>query len=1088
MIYKYLILILISISTLPAFAKEANFPRHPSVSPNGDVIAFSYGGDLWTVPIEGGRASRLTVSSAYEHSPRWSPDGEWIAFSANRCGNDDVYIIPSSGGQSKQLTFHESDDQVCSWAPDAGSVIFHSRRDDRYPDKPILYCVPIEGGTPFAIMKSFGTDGVISSDGRKMLYTRSGKNTSWWRRHYKGSASPQIWIYDFENDKHIVLTDTGQHKTGEDYRRPPSRWSFWGSDGSIFVTSEQDGTPNIYKRLSDNRWENITNYTEDGVRFPSISANGRIITYEHKLGIYVIENEGESRKLNIIAPLDNPKSTKEKIKYTNKAERLTFSPDGQQMFIEVRGEIFAGRVVDDDDKAARGRANSITRDNPAREGDFTVSPGGDSLIFVSDRNGNRNLYIAYSSNDETPELARTFDVSIEQLTDNSADEYRPQWSPDGSSIAYRRGKGDLVIRNLKSGKEFELLKGWSLLQYAWSPDGKWIAFAREDNDYNSDVFIIPAEGHAEINISRHPDEDTFPVWSADGRKLAFRSRRKENNWNLHFVFLREEDHYKSTADWAEEERQSKSKKKDKDDKEKKDKDKKKKDEDKSLIEVVIDTTEIFRRIRRVACIANEDSDIAISLDGKKFAYVDDYNGKRDLYIADWTSENKKRLTKDGEKPKFISFTEDGKRIRYLTGSGKVKSIGIEGKKSKSHPFDARVTVNWQAERRQKFGEIWRTLNDRFYHPDFHGYNWAAIRDKYQSQIDAASCERDFGDLMDMMIGELNSSHSGYWSPSFGHSYSTGRLGLDFVPSRLDTPVRQKDLPGLLIKYVQPKGPCDRIKEPIEVGERLIAVNGTKLDHEVNLHELLRDQVGQRVELVLAKGKKERRVVVRPMGAYIQGALRYDEWVKDKREMVDSLSDGELGYLHLRGMGNPSLARFEAQLYSMANGKDGLVIDVRNNGGGWTTDYVLAMLQVRRHAVTFPRDGGPGYPQGRLPLYSWVKPIIVLCNEYSFSNAEIFSHSIKTLGRGKLVGVPTPGGVISTGGHRLLDGSGFRLPLRGWYTGKEPSRDPRRNMEGNGAVPDIIVPLIPGQMINGEDEQLETAVKELLQEVNTGVNH
>ncbi|MCF7810219.1 hypothetical protein K9N50_04440 [bacterium] len=1054
-----------------AQAQEATFPRHPAVSPDGKAVAFSYAGDVWSVSSEGGRALRLTVSPAYEHTPHWSPDGKWIAFSGDRCGNDDIYIIPAEGGQSRQLTWHESRDLICDWSPDGSAVIFTSRRDDRYSDLDMLYRVPVEGGTPAPIMDSYASDAAVSRDGKQVLYTRDGTNTPWWRRHYRGSASPQIWMYEPENGRHTAITDTGKLETGDDFLRTPSRWALWGRDGVYYITAEPDDTPNIFKRTTDGAWHKITNYTGDGIRFPSISHNGLVLAYEYGLDIYLIEDEAEPRKLEIIAPLDNSQISPEPVKYSNKAEQLIFAPDEKQMFIEVRGEVFASRIVGDDDKAARGRANAVSGNNPAKDGDFTVSPGGDSLIFVSDRSGSRDLYLVYSNDPETKELSRAFSFETKQLTSDPADDHSPRWSTDGKKVAFVRGKGDLIILDIESGKERTLLEGWSMNQFRWSPDSKWIAYSREDNNYNSDVFIIPVDGGNPVNISRHPDDDDFPVWSGCGRKLAFRSKREGDYYHLHMVFLRLEDYYKSAADWAEERRNPKSKDKDKDEK----KDDKDKEKEAETVEVIIDTTDIYERIRTVTAIA-EGGEIAISPDGKKYVYVNDIQYERDLYIIDGTTKDITRLTNGGENPRSISFNKKGDKIYYIAGSGNVKSVGINGKDKDSHPFDATVLVQWTEERQQKFGEIWRTLNDRFYDSNFHGQSWKALGDKYRKLIDFASHERDFGDIVNMMFGEVNASHMGYRPAGMDDGKNTGRLGLDFDFTASG--------PGYVIKHIQPESPCITVKEPVKIGERLVSVNGVKLNAGVNLHQLLQDQVNQRTELLIAdaKGKNERRLIVEPMGGWLMGWLRYDEWVSDRRALVDSLSEGKLGYIHLRGMGDPSLSRFEAQLFSEAEGKDGLVIDVRYNGGGWTTDYILAMLQVKRHAVTFPRDGGPGYPQGRLPLYSWVKPITVLCNEYSFSNAEIFSHAIKTLERGKLVGVPTPGGVISTGGNGLLDGSGFRIPLRGWYQGTEPKRNDERNMEGNGAVPDRIITLKPDQILPKDDAQLIGAVEDLLKEV------
>ncbi len=1065
-----LTLLILILSVIPLTAQEATFPRYPAVSPDGEHIAFGYAGDIWTVPIAGGRAYRLTVHEGYEHTPRWSPDGNWIAFSGNRDGDDDVYVIPSDGGQARRLTFFNSDDKVCDWRHDNSSIIFSSRRDDRYPDYAMLYTVPIDGGTPTPFIEPFGHSATVSNDGKQILYTRKGMH--WWRKHYRGSGKAEIWLYNMDKDSHIAITDTANYMLGDDFRTASSMWALWGSNRAIYVVSDSDGTFNLWKKKLDS-WTQITHYVDDGIRFPSISKDGLVIAYEQGLDIFIIDNGEEPRKLNIIAPLDDPNLQIKTVHFNDKAGKVEFSTDEKQIFFDVRGELFASRIVGDDDKAARGRANSISGNDPARDHDFTVSPGGDSIIFVSDRDGSKDLYLAYSDDSETTELSKSFHIKLERLTSSEDDDHNPQWSPDGDRIAFIRGKGDIYIISLKDKKEKLLLSGWSMLQYQWSPDGKWIAYAREDDDYNSDVFIIPSDGGKSINVSRHPDEDDHPVWSPDGKKLGFRSRRRQNNWDIYYVYLSLTDHQKKEADWAEEQR-GKDDKSDKDDK----KDKKKKKKEPELVIVTIDTTDIYRRIRTVTHLSGEEGSFTISPDGETFVFTSDHEQKRDLYSIKWNGKDLKRLTEGGINPRSISFDPKGKRIRYLTNNGRVKSKPLKGSKAKSHPFDAYVKVDVLAEREQKFDELWRTLNDQFYDGDFHGQDWNQLYHKYRHMIDKASCEVDFGDIVNMMFGELNASHMGYRPIPYGKSHKVGRLGLTFDNGF--------DGKGFLVIDVLLYSPCALEESKIEIGERLLSINGILLDETANLHQLLDNQENQPVELLVAdrKGKKERRVIVKPMGSYRHGWLSYDRWVKGRRAMVEEMSDRKLGYLHVRGMGDPSLARFEAQLFSVANGKEGLVIDVRYNGGGWITDQLLAMLQVKRHGVTYPRDGGPGYPQGRLPLYSWTKPIIVLCNEHSFSNAEIFSHAIKTLGRGTLVGVPTPGGVISTGGNRLVDDSGFRIPLRGWYTGTGLDKDSTRNMEGNGAVPDIIVPLKPGQMASGDDKQLETAISELLIQLET----
>ncbi|NOX90567.1 MAG: peptidase S41, partial [Calditrichaeota bacterium] len=449
-------------------------------------------------------------------------------------------------------------------------------------------------------------------------------------------------------------------------------------------------------------------------------------------------------------------------------------------------------------------------------------------------------------------------------------------------------------------------------------------------------------------------------------------------------------------------------------------------------------------------------------------------GKSDLWKVKWNGKDLKSLTKGGTQPSHLIWHKKNKRIYFIKKNGLLASVNPEGKEPKTIKFKANLRVAKFREQRQKFNEAWRTLNERFYDPEFHGANWKTIYEKYKEAAANAPSPRDFNDIVNMMLGELNASHLGIYGPGKSAQVVSGMLGL-----RFDADYQGE---GLKIKEVIPEGPCRRIKNPLRAGDILTEINGRVVGMNNNLYAQLENQVGKSVVLrVLTNSggqKILRRVVVRPVNYRKFMDLEYDRWREEKRNLTHKLSNNRLGYIHIRAMSNPSLEQFEMELYAEGHGKDGLVIDVRNNGGGWIADYLLNMLEIKDHAVTVPRDGGKGYPQTRRPLYAWTKPIIVLCNEYSFSNAEIFAHAIKTLKRGKVVGLPTGGLVISTGSIRLIDGSRFRVPFRGWYVIGN-----MQNMENHGAVPDIIVKDFPGDTALHKDRQLEAAVRELLKELD-----
>ena len=1050
----------IVLSTIFVFAGPSNsvmLARFPAPSPDGERLAFSYHGDIWRVPISGGRAIRLTVHEKYDRNPVWSPNGKEIAFSSNRFGNDDIFVIPSDGGEAERITFFSTGDHVSDWSADGKRLIFSSQRNFDYHRLPQLYQTPHDGGTPQMLMPEYGSQAKMSPNSRYIVYTRG--RTSWYRKKYRGSDNTDIWLYDTKTKTYKRLTTSD----GND------QWPMWSGDAeSIYYVSDQDDDVfNVWMMDLEGKQQRQITHHKEHVRFPNISRNGRVIAYELGTEIWVVRLDGSKpNKVNIIAPSDYKFNTVEKKTFSSDATEMEISPDEKEIAFVVRGEVF---VMKNKEKAPK--AHQITS-NSARDYDIMWAPEGDTLVFASDRNGNYDLFMAVSADPNEKRLSRTQKCKLIQLTDSKENEISPRFSPDGEKLSFIRGKGDLCVMDRNAKNEKCILKGWSEPVYRWSPDSKWIAYSRDDNEFNQDVFIVPADGGEPINITLHPDDDTAPVWSKDGRKLGFVSQRMGDTSDIWWVFLQKRDHEKTKEELEEEEEK---KKEEKEDNKETDKDEKKEEKKEEKVEVKIDFKNIHKRLRRLTSLSGEERGVTISPDGKTFVFTANVEGNNDLWSIQWDGEELKRLTSGGQNPASVQWSKDGKTIYYLS-KGTFKKISSEGKDPKSIGFKARMAIDHKAEQIQKFDEAWRILSENFYDPNFHGVDWKKVGKKYRQWAAATVTIQDFNDVVRMMLGELNASHLGIYEPSQGSSISTGMLGL-----RFDDIFTGK---GLKVKQILPDGPCDKIGVQVQVGDILVAVDGQEINRNINIHELLNDMVGEKVELTLQNqltGKPTWTTMVKPIGFSEFRTKEYGRWVEVKRKEVAKSTNGRVGYLHIQAMGVPSLERFEMELYSVAHDKDALIIDVRNNGGGWTTDYLLAILSPKPHAITVPRDGGRGYPEDRRPLYAWSKPIVVICNQHSYSNAEIFSHAIKTLNRGKVVGVPTAGAVISTGGTKLIDGSWFRIPFRGWYIVGSGV-----NMELNGCVPDYIVWDQPGDVAKGIDRQLEKAVEVILSELNS--NH
>ncbi len=1049
-----------------AYSQPPLVLRQPTINNDGSVVAFSFQGDIWTVPAMGGKATRLTIHEAYEANPVFSPDGKQIAFSGARFGNNDVFVMPTGGGLPKRLTYHSAADNISSWTQ-ADKILFSTNREFKQIERPSeVFTISPKEGTESRILDAVCFDPVLSPDGRFLAFTRGDINPVA-RQAYKGSSDRDIWIYDTKNKTYTQLPG---FETNDILPQ-------WGGNNSLYFLSSNDGAYNLYRLKIDgngkatNAPEKMTDYKDESIRFYSLSADGSSIVFEKDMNLYTMKTGGSAKKLDVQISADDRLDATEQKTLTTGASEYAVSPNGKFIAFTNRGEVFI-KEADKEKSRSINVSNHSYRDvEPAWLNDST-------LLFCSDRaNGNFDIYLYRSSDTTERSMYKSLKHELTPLTKTDGDETSPVVSPDGKKIAYVRGRGTFVVSDIsadgKLSNEKILSNSWNSPNgITWSPDSKWLAFSTNDLYFNDEIYIQAADNNSKaVNVSMHPRTERSPFWSADGSKLGFLSERSSGrSVDVYFVWLKKEDWEKETQDWLERDAPAPAAA-----------DAKPGAEKKAPKPIKIDFDKIYERTVQVTSFPGDESDLVISKDGETFYYTTvSSNAKgRDLYSIKWDGKDLKEITKGGTNPGNVTMDKDGKYL-YYTKTGALGRIDLKTSLPEPLPYVAKMKVDYTAERTQVYEEAWRTIRDGYYDPQFHGNDWKKLHDKYKERTVSASTSNDFSYMFNLLLGELNSSHMGLTAPERTETQkdATALFGGELVP-----------VPGgMKVAHIIPGSPIDKAGSKLNEGDIITAVNGVPVNENENFYEQLNGLAGEKTLLnVKAADGKQREVVVRP-AATIANRI-YDEWVEGRKKLVDKYSNGRLGYIHIKSMDFASFEVVEREFAAAGFGKDGLVIDVRYNGGGSTADYLMAILNYKQHAYTIPRGASEDlekdkkkfrdyYPIGeRLVYAAWTKPSIALCNEGSYSNAEIFSHAYKHLGIGKLVGVPTNGSVISTGGKVLLDGSTVRLPLRGWFV-----KATDKNEELGPAVPDIIVENQPDWIAKGTDEQLKRATEELMKEI------
>lgn len=1094
-----LALLLTAAPALATFETQIRIPRNPAVSPNGKLLAFAWQNDIWTVDRDGGNAVRLTIHAANDNSPHFSPNGEQIYFTSNRTGRDQIYTIPVEGGAASQVTFDSNRKTLREVTAD-GRYLLVMQSTDRgwhYSESNRAFLVDTEGKEPKKMLVDVGLrDAALSPDGTKLLFVRG--SSSWNRKGYKGSQAAQLWLADLST---TPPTLTRLDKDEERFQNVAAMNPMWSDDGkSYYFNSDPDGVFNIYHRALDS--EEVRQVTDvasdgvdDGVAFPSLSRDGDTLLFRRGFDLVNCDpKNGKLQTIEIFATGDRVASPIERQRQSQ-ATSVAFTPDGKQMAFVAGEDIYVM------DRILKEPIRVTQTAHP--ESSLLFNSDGSRLFYVTDSGGEMDIWEAtHDQKDGIWWMADRF--KLRQVTDDREVESQLTLSPNGTHIAYTRNS-NLFIMDDDGTDSRQIAAMWSRPDFEWAPDGKWLTYATQDDNYNSDIYIVPVDGTREpFNLSRHPDYDANPTWSGDGKRIAWVGRRDGDEADIYVVELAKATDEETGRDeklkealeamkkGKKEKGKAKDPKKSEDDKkdsdaenakeedsegeDKKEDQKEDKEEDQDIVKIDFDG--IFDRVDRLRYSESFESGLIwIGDKGSTLAFSATIDGKSGFYnikfprpeapkkIADsplgsnrWLKDSKQFVGQRGGTPATMSL------------KGDVETFG----------FEVRTERDWREIRMITFDQGWRGMRDRFYDEAYNNKDWYAIRKKYRPM--AAEClgAAEFSDLMNMMLGELNASHMGHrggsdplpdFDPQSEWSPTTYHLGLRFENGA--------EGPGLKVESVIPGSPCSRSRSLVEAGETLLQLDGNEVGPNVDIEKLLTMDEPREVKLrVRSQAGEERDVTVRPTGSV--AGLLYSEWVEKTRAKVDELSEGKLGYLHIRGMNMGSFRQMEEDIYHAGAGKEGLIIDVRFNGGGSTADHVMTALTQPRHAITRSRGSGEGYPQDRRVYASWTKPIIMMCNEHSFSNAEIVSHAVKQTGRGRVIGMRTAGGVISTGGARLLDGSSVRMPTRGWYlvsTGED--------MELNGCEPHVALWNEPNwNSPGGSDAQLSKAVEALNEDVAT----
>lgn len=1039
------------IITSPLFAQSetgVHFAADPAISPDGQTVIFEYENDLWQVPAKGGRAVRLTGMDGRETDPSISPDGKWLAFTSDQFGNNDVYIMPMDGGKITRLTYHQANDQVDSWDWDSRTIYFRSNRYNRIS----TYRVSVDGGTPKRLFGNYQNTvhNVVKHPKRNEFFF----NESWesflfpQRKRYRGPFNPDIKSYN---------TDTGEFKKytswkGKDF------WPMLDRNGNLYFVSDRANKEYNLYTIRDGNKKQLTHF-DTSVRYPAISADGSTIVFEKEYQLFTYDvASGHSRKIPISIYRNNTLTKNQSFNTRRNITAFDVSPDKKKLAFVSRGELF---ISDIDGKFV----HELDTDEMGRVLEVKWLSDNKRLIFNQTVDGYQNWFV----------IAADGSGKAKQLTNEHDNNRMLALNSDRSKGVYLSGRNELMLIDLKTMKEKRIVKdefwGYENQQPRFAPDDQHILYSAKRN-FESDIFSYDMQTGESTNLTKTGVSETGAFWSPDGKYIYFASSRTHPSYprgsgetDLYRMALKPVDQpYRSTR-FEKLFKEQSSEEKDNEKEENKNK------ESSEKPEIKIQEKGLMQRLEQIGPHFGSQRSPYVLQKGDKTTvlYLSNHDrGKTALWETTLSPfEDTKTRKIDGTAYISDIAQVDGKV--YGLSRGQIYKINTTAGKAEPIKIQHRFQRNLRAEFDQMFEELWANIQENYYNSKLNGINWKAIRDRYKGYLPYVNSRDDFRQMMNDMLGELNSSHMGFYTsgPESQEYYKTVTQATGIL--------YKKDHP-YQVDEVVPKSPAAIADADIQPDDRLIAVNGQQVNPQKNRESYFtQPDLADELSLTFKRDGDTYSVKIHPTFYSSIRSDLYDAWEQTRQNMVDEETNKRVAYIHMKDMTGNALRDFLEEMTSETYSRDALILDLRYNTGGNVHDEVLRFLS-RRPYLKWKYRGGDFAPQPNFAPAA--KPIVLLVNEQTLSDGEVTAAGFKQLGLGTIVGTETYRWIIFTSGKGLVDGSFYRLPSWGVYTlnGK--------NLEHLGIDPDIPVDNTFKDRLDHKDPQLQKAIQVVMDQLNS----